>query len=88
MMRSSIPAEVEDVSKKWTQCRYTCNNDAHTVFCVAPEYDVRYTDCDGVLALESLGGGTVNIQRYSSVLVRLTVYARRMHADRLALRQY
>lgn len=86
-MRSSIPTEVEDISEKWAQCRYTSYNDAHTVFGVAPEYDVRYTDCEGLLALGSLGGGTVNIQRYSSVLVRFTVYARRMHADKLALGQ-
>jgi hypothetical protein len=35
--------------------------------------------------LEVRGRGVVNSQRYSSVLVKFTVYTRRMQADKLAL---
>jgi hypothetical protein len=64
---------------------YTGYDDAYAVFGVSPENNIRDTIYE-LLAPLLHGCWTVDSQRYSSVLVKFTVYTRRMQADKLALR--
>jgi uncharacterized membrane-anchored protein YitT (DUF2179 family) len=82
-------AKIEQVSKERTQCSYTSYNDADTIFRISPEHNIGDAVYEKRLASGykyDTGNGGYS-QRYSSVLVRLTVYASRMQADKLALEE-
>jgi hypothetical protein len=84
-MRRSVASQVEEVSEEWTQSSYTGYDDTDAVLGVSPEDHVGDTICEELSATEVFSSGVFDSQRYSLVLVKFTVYTRRMQADKLAL---